>query len=67
MNNRKFIVWKNIADVFIEMGKLVFGGFVLGGILSGEANWFVLVAAGGVGCVVAIGLGILIRARLKIK
>jgi hypothetical protein len=54
---------ENTGRVFIDLGKLMFGSFILGGVLRGEAPQYLILLAGFVGAVGFIITGILFVAK----
>jgi hypothetical protein len=46
------------GDVFIDVGKLTFGGIVLAGIFSASINKALLISIGALFCVMAIAFGV---------
>jgi hypothetical protein len=49
---------ENAGKVFIDLGKLLFGSFVLGGVLRGELPHYLVLLSGlvGSGALIVIGL-----------
>jgi glutamate mutase epsilon subunit len=64
---KKFILLKNCADAFIEVGKLVIAGFVIGGVLSDDAKKFFIVSVGATISLFLLATGIFIKTHYEIK
>jgi hypothetical protein len=64
---KKFILLKNCADAFIEVGKLVIAGFVIGGILSDDARKFFIVSVGAAISLFLLVTGIFIKTHYEIQ
>jgi hypothetical protein len=58
-------IWGNLGKIFIDLGKLTFGSFILGGILRGEVGQFTILLAGGIITIIFIALGLLLSAKNK--
>jgi hypothetical protein len=58
-------IWENLGKIFIDMGKLTFGSFILGGILRGEVGQFTILLAGGIITIIFIVVGLWLSARKK--
>jgi hypothetical protein len=56
---------ENAGKVLIDMGKLLFGSFVLGGVLRGEVPQYLILLAGLLGSGILIGIGLLWTAKEK--
>jgi hypothetical protein len=56
---------ENAGKVFIDLGKLMFGSFILGGVLRGEVPQFMIVLSGFAGAVTFIGIGLLWTTKKK--
>jgi hypothetical protein len=54
---------ENIGKVCIDLGKLLFGSFVLGTILKGEIDRLYILVAGSIAALVAIVLGIIFTSK----
>ncbi|MDR1226265.1 MAG: hypothetical protein LBK47_05125 [Prevotellaceae bacterium] len=54
--------WSIIADNFIELGRLLFAGVVIGGIV-GETDKMEIIILGGIACAVFIAFGILLKIK----
>jgi hypothetical protein len=58
---KKGIFWMSTADVLIELGKLIFASFVIGGVLSNDSNRLVIVGVGGAISALVISFGIFLK------
>jgi hypothetical protein len=56
---------ENTGRVFIDLGKLMFGSFILGGVLRGEVPQFILLIVGFTGSAALIGFGLAWTTRAK--
>jgi hypothetical protein len=54
---------ENVGKVLIDLGKLTFGSFILGGILRGEIPQSLILLSGSVVSVLGIALGLLLTAK----
>jgi hypothetical protein len=56
---------EDAGKVLIDMGKLLFGSFVLGGVLRGELPQYLILLSGLLGSGALIGIGLLWTAKEK--
>ena len=58
---------ENTGKVLVDLGKLMFGSFILGGVLRGEVPQFVILVSGFVGAITFITLGLILTNKNKEK
>jgi hypothetical protein len=58
---------ENIGKVFIDLGKLMFGSFILGGVLRGEVPQYIILIAGFVGTLILLTLGLVWTSKKQKK
>jgi len=58
---------ENTGKVLIDLGKLMFGSFILGGVLRGEVPQFVILISGFIGAIAFIALGLVFTNKIKEK
>ncbi|GHT13927.1 hypothetical protein AGMMS4956_10870 [Bacteroidia bacterium] len=63
MNKKTKKTFDLLADNLMELGRLAFAGFVIGGFLSDSPDKFLLIAYGSIFSVLFITSGILIKRR----
>jgi hypothetical protein len=56
---------ENAGRVSLDMGKLMFGSFILGGVLRGEVPQYILLIVGFIGSAALIGFGLAWTTRTK--
>jgi hypothetical protein len=56
---------ENTGKVLIDLGKLMFGSFILGGVLRGEVPQFVILISGFIGAITFIALGLILANKKK--
>lgn len=56
--NNKGLVAEQVGKIFIDLGKLTFGGFILGGILRVELPHYTIIISGFLITLVFVALGI---------
>jgi len=54
-----------IGGIFIDLGKLMFASFILGGVLLGKVPQYIILLAGFTGTTMLISLGVLWTIREK--
>jgi len=57
--------WDNLGKLMIDMAKLTFASFILGGILKGELPQNILIAAGCIAFLVFAVIGLILTSRKK--
>jgi len=57
--------WDNLGKLLLDMSKLMFASFILGGILKGELPQNVLIIAGCIAFVVFATAGLIFTSRKK--
>jgi len=55
----------NIGKLLLDMSKLTFASFILGGILKGELPQYILIVAGSIVFVVFAVIGLILTSRKK--
>jgi hypothetical protein len=58
---------ENTGKVLIDLGKLMFGSFILGGVLRGEVPQFIILISGFVGAITFIAFGLVLTNKNKEK
>jgi hypothetical protein len=58
-------VIENLGKALIDLGKLTFGSFILGGILRGEIPQYLILVTGAILSIVFVGLGLWFIAKIK--
>ena len=58
---------ENTGKVLIDLGKLMFGSFILGGVLRGEVPQFLILVSGFIGAITFITLGLILTNKYKEK
>jgi hypothetical protein len=58
-------MWKDAGKLLLDIGKLTFGSFILGGVLRGNAPWYMILSAGAVVSTVCISVGLVLAAEDK--
>jgi len=56
---------KDVGKILIDLGKLVFGGIIIGGILRGSIPSVILIASGIVAVIIFFILGLYLTAKKK--
>ena len=57
--------WDNLGKLLLDMAKLTFASFILGGILQGKLPQSVLLTAGGIVFVLLGAAGLILTSRKK--
>jgi putative Ca2+/H+ antiporter (TMEM165/GDT1 family) len=57
--------WDNLGKLLLDMAKLTFASFILGGILQGKLPQSVLLTAGGIAFMVFGAIGLMLTSRKK--
>ena len=57
--------WDNLGKLLLDMAKLTFASFILGGILKGELPQYILIAAGCIVFLVFAAIGLILTSRKK--
>jgi LPXTG-motif cell wall-anchored protein len=57
--------WDNLGKLLLDLAKLTFASFILGGILQGKLPQNVLITAGGIVFVVLGAAGLILTSRKK--
>jgi putative Ca2+/H+ antiporter (TMEM165/GDT1 family) len=57
--------WDNLGKLLLDMAKLTFASFILGGILKGELPQNVLIAAGSIVFLIFAVAGLILTSRKK--
>ena len=57
--------WDNLGKLLLDLAKLTFASFILGGILKGELPQYVLIAAGYIVFVLLAAIGLILTSRKK--
>jgi hypothetical protein len=57
--------WDNLGKLLLDMAKLTFASFILGGILKGELPQNILIAAGCIAFVIFAVAGLLLTSKKK--
>jgi len=58
-------LWDNLGKLLLDMAKLTFASFILGGILKGELPQNVLIAAGCIVFLIFAVAGLILTSRKK--
>jgi len=58
---------ENTGKVLIDLGKLMFGSFILGGVLRGEVPQFIILISGFIGAITFITFGLVLTNKNKEK
>jgi len=57
--------WDNLGKLLLDMAKLTFASFILGGILKGELPQYILIATGCIVFLIFAVIGLIITSRKK--
>jgi len=57
--------WDNLGKLLLDMSKLTFASFILGGILNGELPQDILIASGCIAFVFFAVIGLILTSRKK--
>jgi hypothetical protein len=57
--------WDNLGKLLLDLAKLTFASFILGGILKGELPQYILIAAGCIVFVLLSVIGLTLTSRKK--
>jgi len=57
--------WVNLGKLLLDLSKLTFASFILGGILKGELPQDILIVAGSIVFVILATLGLIFTSRKK--
>jgi len=58
-------LWDNLGKLLLDLSKLTFASFILGGILKGELPQDILIVAGSIVFVILATLGLIFTSRKK--
>jgi uncharacterized membrane protein YraQ (UPF0718 family) len=57
--------WDNLGKLLLDMAKLMFASFILGGILKGELPRYILIGAGCIAFAIFAAIGLILTSRNK--
>jgi len=58
-------LWDNLGKLLLDLSKLTFASFILGGILKGELPQYVVIVAGGIIFMILAVAGLIFTSRRK--
>jgi len=65
IKKRKEKILKDFAKISVDLGKLIFAGFVIGQIVKGEVEKSVILASGAIASMLLIFAGVFIGSRFE--
>jgi hypothetical protein len=62
---KKIGIWEDAGKLLLDIGKLTFGSFILGGVLRGNVPWYMILIVGAIVSTVCISVGLVLAAKGK--